>query len=205
MIWSLKAVSPYFALLFSSPLCLYSCSDRPKLGGLQYIPLTSHFPREGRGKLPRGEVYGSQASAPCVGEPGGRGAGVNSFHGRFASPSLGRSPGATTNSMVLVLCFKCSSIPHRAGLNARLVDHPTPIPHGSHFLWAQYEDHPLTNLQWCVSSQQGMAFMPALGAAHLPPAAAHLPLPPPTDAPPPRIGAGVAVTGAHGGGDGMMQ
>jgi len=36
VIWSLKAVSPYFALLFSSPLCLSSCSDRPKLVGLQY-------------------------------------------------------------------------------------------------------------------------------------------------------------------------
>jgi len=44
--WSLQAVSPYFALPFSFPLCLCSCSNRPKLGCLQYqgphlISLTS--------------------------------------------------------------------------------------------------------------------------------------------------------------------
>ena len=41
VIWSLKAVSPYFALSFSSPLCFCSCSDRTKVGGLQYMdPVT---------------------------------------------------------------------------------------------------------------------------------------------------------------------
>jgi len=47
-IWSLKAVSPYFALLFSFALCLCSYSDRPELRCLQYDPgdrRVGHLPR----------------------------------------------------------------------------------------------------------------------------------------------------------------